>query len=143
MAKIIAGISAAISFLCANPIVLIIAAIAAIVAAIVLLIKNWDKVKAKIQEVVDKVKIKVIEMKDNFVDKVDTIKKNVADKFEEIKKKIVTPIENARDKVKGFIDEIQGFFNNMKAKLPEIKLPHFTVTYSVPKTKSEAWYGRT
>lgn len=168
IAKLIAGISAAINFLCASPIVLIIAAIAAVIAIVVLCIKHWDEIKKKITEVVDKIKEKVIEMKDKVVNKFNEMKENtigkvkeikdnavakfqeikdkvvgkvqeikdkVKDKFDQIKEKITTPIQEAKDKVKGFVDEIQEFFDNMKAKLPDIKLPHFTVSYSVPKTK--------
>lgn len=134
IAGIIGGIATAIGFLF-SPIGLIIAAIAAVIAIIVVLIKHWDDIKKKVSEVVQNAKDKVVEMKDNIVDKFEEIKKKVTDKFEAIKDKIITPIEDAKDKVKGFIDEIQEFFNNMKAKLPEIKLPHFTVTYSVPKNK--------
>lgn len=50
-----AGLSAAMAFLAANPIVLVIAAVAALIAGIVLLVKNWDKVKETAQIVWDKV----------------------------------------------------------------------------------------
>jgi len=43
----IKAVGVAMGFLAANPIVLIIAAIAAVVAGVILLIKNWDKVKEK------------------------------------------------------------------------------------------------
>ncbi len=42
---VIKGVGLAMNFLAANPVVLIIIAIVALIAAIVLIIKNWDKVK--------------------------------------------------------------------------------------------------
>lgn len=52
----ISAVGAAMSFLAANPVVLIIAAIAALIAVIVLLVKNWDTVKAKALEVWERIK---------------------------------------------------------------------------------------
>lgn len=46
LSKAIRGVGIAMNFLAANPIVLIIVAIVALIAAIVLIIKNWDEVKA-------------------------------------------------------------------------------------------------
>lgn len=43
------GFSAALAFLAANPVVLVIAGITALIAAIVLLIKHWDEVSAAVQ----------------------------------------------------------------------------------------------
>lgn len=48
--KAIAGFSAALSFLAANPVVLVIAALAALVVAGVLVYKHWDELMAKAQE---------------------------------------------------------------------------------------------
>ena len=45
-----------------------------------------------------------------------------------IKSAITTPIEAAKNKVKGVVDAIKGFFSGMKLSLPKIKLPHFKVT---------------
>ena len=48
--KAITGFSAALSFLAANPVVLVIAALAALVVAGVLVYKHWDELMAKAQE---------------------------------------------------------------------------------------------
>lgn len=50
------GFSAAMAFLAANPIVLVIAAVAALVAGIVLLVRNWDTVKEAALNVWAKIK---------------------------------------------------------------------------------------
>lgn len=155
---VLAGVGGALkgvfSIIAANPIILIIAAIAAAVTAlVVLIVKNWDKIKAwlaavvaKIQEVVANIKQKVTdaknnvvgkfqEIKQNVLDKVETMKTKIREKFQTIKDNLISPIREAKEKVKGFIADIQSFFDNMKAKLPHINLPHFKVSYSVPKTK--------
>lgn len=102
---------------------------------------NWETVSAWFKGKFDELKETITAFKDGavnawqeFTDKVNEVKENVTEKFETIKEKIVTPIQEAKDKVKGFVDEIQEFFANMKAKLPDIKLPHFSVSYSVPTT---------
>jgi len=80
-----------------GPIALIVAGIAAVIAAGVLLYKNWDKIK------------------------------NVAGKvWNGIKNAITKPIKAAMDFVKKVIDKIKSFFQ-FKVKLPHIKLPHFAI----------------
>ena len=88
---------AAMAFL-TSPVTLVIAAIGALIAIGVLLYKNWDDVKAFAIKTWDK-----------------------------IKTAIISPIENAKNKIKGIIDTIKGFFN-FTVTLPKIKLPHFSVT---------------
>ena len=52
--KVIGLVGKAMTFLAANPVVLIIAAVAALVAGIVLLVRNWDKVTAWIRTTAQK-----------------------------------------------------------------------------------------
>ena len=47
-----------------------------------------------------------------------------------VEKKIVEPIRRAKKKIKSGLNEIKGFFKNLKLpeiKIPKIKLPHFKV----------------
>lgn len=69
------------------------------------------------------VKIFVNSVKTNF----KTILDNAVNTFLKVKDAILHPIKTARDMVKGFVDEIKGFFSNMKLKLPKIKMPKFTI----------------
>lgn len=144
------------------PYIAITAAIAALIAIIVLCVKNWDKIIAKVKEVATKVgkyvgdmKDKVVnkfnEIKTNATNKVEELKTNITNKFNEIKEKITAPVENAKNKVKEIVDKIKGFFN-FQWSLPKLKVPKFSITPSgwsvgdllkgsIPKL-SVAWNAR-
>ena len=124
----IAGVVAAL-----GPVILI---IGAVVAAGILLYKNWDTIKAK-----------AIAFKDNVVATFNNFKTQVMTTFNNIKNAIVTPIQNAIDKVKSIIDKIKSWFPIKIGKIFEnIKLPHFKLTgkfslkdMTVPKLSID-WY---
>ena len=78
-----------------GPVILI---IGAVVAAGILLYKNWDKIKAKALQFTKNIKIAWLKFK------MDTIKQ-----FNAIKDAIVKPIQTAIDKVKGIIEKIKNF----------------------------------
>lgn len=103
----------------ANPIGVVITLIGLLVAAGVALYKNWDKVKAFAGQLWDKLKTVFGNIKDSAVER-----------FNSVKNAIINPIESAKDKVKGIVDKIKGFFTGLKIKLPNIKLPHFSVSWS-------------
>lgn len=106
----IGGIVAAL-----GPVILI---IGAVVAAGVLLYKNWDTIKAK-----------AIAFKNTVVKTFNDFKAQVTTTFNNIKTAIITPIQNAIDKVKAIIQKIKGFFPISVGKIfGDIKLPHFKVT---------------
>lgn len=79
------------------PIALIVAGIAGVIAAGVLLYKNWDK-----------------------------IKRAAARTWNAIKNAITKPIKAAVDFVKRMVQKIKDFFT-FKVSLPHIKLPHFVI----------------
>lgn len=116
----------------ANPIALIVALIAGLVAAFLYLWKNnegfrkfwldmWEKVKSASSKVIDAVKNKFNDLKEGL-NKVKTI-------FSDIQKTISEKMEAARKKVSGVIDKIKGFFPLSIGKiLDNIKIPKISVS---------------
>lgn len=93
-------------------------AIAAVVAAGVLLYKNWDKVKAT-----------AIAVKDGVVNAFNTLKNGVNTAIDVVRSKIDTlkdKFNNLKDTVVGIWDTIKGILTG-QISLPRIPLPHFTV----------------
>ena len=117
-----------------GPVILI---IGAVVAAGVLLYKNWDKIKAK-----------AIAFKNAVVKTFNDFKAKVVSTFNSIRDAIVKPIQTAIDKVKAIIQKIKSFFPIKVGNIfGHIKLPHFKVTGklsisppSVPKLSID-WYA--
>ena len=93
-------------------------AIAAVVAAGVLLYKNWDKVKAF-----------AIKLKDGVVTAFNAIKAGVQNAIDAVKAKIDTlkqKFEDLKNKVTSIWDTIKGIFKG-EISFPKIPLPHFKV----------------
>lgn len=143
--KFIPIVKALFLVLKANPIGLVITAIALLVTAFITLWNNcegfrnfWIKLGSKIKEVWDKavngvkkgienVKNFFGDLKNNVGEKIDNLKTKVTNVFNKIRDAISKPIEKARDIVKGVVEKIKGFFS-FKVELPKIKLPHFGIT---------------
>ena len=110
----------------------------------------WESIKSKIIEIATAVTVwsvsKFLAIKTKAETIFNAIKNTATTVWNGIKSAIVDPITTAKDKVKGIIDKIKGFFKNLTLKLPNIKLPHFKLTGSfslsppsVPKLSIE-WY---
>lgn len=105
---------------------LIAAAIAAVIAAGVLLYKNWDTVKQKANQ--------------------------LKNHFKSLGNKLTQPFRDAWTKIKGIINKIKGLFPIKIGKLlKNIKLPHFSISWGQkdagplgtikwPKGMSVKWY---
>ena len=103
------------------PYVLIVAAIAAVIAIIVVCVKHWDKIKAKVAEVWEAIKQKTkaavdavvnwfTQLKDKIAAKVEEMKQAVVNKFNEIKSGISEKISAARDAVQNAFNRIKSIF---------------------------------
>lgn len=115
----------------ANPIGLVISLIAGLVAAFIYLWNNnksfrkfwldmWEKIKSATSTAVKWIKNKFGDLKDA----VSKVKAN----FESIKKAITDKMDEAREKVKGVIDKIKGFFPLKIGKIfSNLKIPKISV----------------
>lgn len=146
-----------------SPITLVILAIGALIAIAVLLYKNWDTVSAKAKEIWNNIKSTITNVVNGIKDTIskvfDNVKTTVINIFDSVKSKatsiwngiktaIETPINKAKDTVKAGLNAIKGFFDKLKIKFPDIKLPHFSIKGSfslsppsVPKLSID-WYAK-
>lgn len=97
----------------AGPIGIAIAVFAALVAAGVLIYKNWDTIKAK-----------ALELKNNVVSAFNELKAKVS----AIWTAITAPIQKAVQIIQNAINKIKSIVNNAHLKLPKFKLPHFKIS---------------
>lgn len=81
----------------------------------------WNGIKDGVSNAINGVK--------NTVSSVfNGIKSTATSIWNGIKNAIISPIETAKEKVRGIVDSIKGFFNNMHIDIPHIKLPHISIS---------------
>ena len=116
------------------PYLAVVAGITAVIAIIVLCVKHWDEIKAKVVEVAQAIQQKVSEMVEkvstyftNLWNRITTavsnIRESVVSKFNEIKSNIVNTVQGA---VQGAIDK----FNNMKSTVTSVASSIFSTISS-------------
>lgn len=136
----------AVNFL-TSPITLAILAIGALIAVGVLLYKNWDTVKAKAQELWTSIVTVFSGIKTSVSEKISSAKETVSKSVDKIKEKlsfagllatiqglfknvkdaILKPVREAKEGVDKIVDKLKSAFD-FKWKLPNLKLPHLSVT---------------
>lgn len=99
-----------ITMVLANPVVLV---IGAIIAAGILLYKNWDKIKKKLTELGNKIKAVFTNIKNTIVNVWNTIRNFVSSAVETIRSKISNAFESARNVV-------SWVFDSMKSKISSV-----------------------
>jgi TP901 family phage tail tape measure protein len=114
LGPIISGIGAVIGAvgMLFSPIGLIVAAIGGVIAIGVLLWKNWDTIKEKMNQLKENLQQKWDDIKNGIHDKVESIKDNVKDKFDSIKNTIQDKIQNAKDKTSQILGDMKKSYDD-------------------------------
>lgn len=112
----------------------IIATIAAVIAAGVLLYKNWDKIVAFAKNLKKNVTEAWRNLKISVVTTVTELRTNIANKFEEIKNNVTTAVFNAKEK---FANTIESMKTTASEKVAGIKQFFVDGFDSIKKTISD------
>lgn len=128
----IGGIIAAL-----GPVILI---IGAVVAAGILLYKNWDTIKAKALEIKESIAAAWENAKERVANTLSALKTFITTAFTNIKavvnriwnngviKLLTIPIRTAVTIIRTAINTIKNIINGAKLQLPKFKLPHFKIS---------------
>lgn len=99
------------------PVIGIIAAIGAAIAAVILIVKNWETIMLGLKVVVTSVIDWIVSKFNSVIDTANKVKDGIANAF-------TSAMDWAKDIVNKGVEAIKGFFD-FDWKLPELKLPHF------------------
>ena len=106
-----------------SPITLVVLAIAALIAAIVLCVKHWDEIKAKVKEVAEKMAAWVSEAKDKVTEKFNEMKEKISEKVSQIKENVVNKFNEVKagmsEKVAAAKEAVVNKFNEIKSGISE------------------------
>lgn len=127
----------------------------ALMAALAKVVSVWKTIETAIGKTVIKIKMSVKQAFENVKTTVsnifNSIKITASNVWNKIKESITKPIETAKEKVKGILDKIKGFFPIKIGNLfGHIKLPHFNISWSqlgntklkIPHFNGINWYAK-
>ena len=100
-----------------GPLLAIVAVIAAVIAAGVLLYKNWDKIKATAVKVGTAIKTAWNNLKTSISETMGAIKTKVKDTWESIKTSVINKVESMKESVKNKIESMKESVKNKIAAL--------------------------
>lgn len=96
----------------------------------------WDQIKSKTTGVWNSIKSAVTNAANNIKTKLSSawssVKSTATSAWNKVKDAIIKPIEKAKDKVKGVVDRIRGFFPLNLGNIFNLRLPHFSISGGVP-----------
>mgnify|MGYP002517983116 FL=1 len=112
----------------------------------------WNAIKNFLSSILNGIKTVVFNVfngiKSTISNILNGIKSAVSTAFNAVKTEIETPINKAKSIVQNGLNAIKGFFDKLKLKFPNIKLPHFSIKGnfslsppSVPKLSID-WYAK-
>lgn len=130
-----------------SPITLVVAAIAAVIAIIVLCVKHWDEIKAKVLEVATMISEKWEEIKSAIAEKVASMVATVTTKFNEIKSAIASKVSDVYNKVKETFENIKttistkvsDVYNKVKETFENIKESIQNAITAAKEKVAEIW----
>ncbi len=124
------------------PITLVIAAIGAVIAIGVLLWKNWDTIKAKVEELGQKISDKWNEMKTAVVTKTTEMKDQAVAKFLEMKDKVAEFATNLRDQAKEKFESMRSEISLAISNAKQTVTETFQQMYSSAVDKVTSLYNK-
>lgn len=119
------------------PYLLIVAAIAAVIAIGVLLVKNWDKIKAKCIEIAGVIKEKFTEIKNAISGKLNEAKEAVKTKLNNIKQSFVSHGGGVKGIVAAYMTALKEFWSSGFQALDNITGGKLTAVYNKIKEKMD------
>lgn len=136
------AITTAVSLPTIGIIAAIVAGIALLVTAIVLCVKHWDEIKAKVVEVwtsikewtekaVEDVKNFFINMKESISNTVENIKSSITEKWTSIKDTVVSKVQETKEKVKSRLDDMKKAYEENGGGIRGIAAASFEAIKSV------------
>jgi phage-related minor tail protein len=96
-------------------------------------INTWETLKTNVTTKID-------EIKTNIVNKWEEAKAAVANKIEALKADAISKFNALKDRLKSVVEQIKQLFN-FQWKLPHLKLPHLSVTYTEAESDFAKFFG--
>ncbi len=95
-------------------------------------VQKFESIRTKTTSTIEKLKSKVISsvsnLKAKMVSMASSIVSPFVQKFDSIRNKVNSTMEKLKNTVQNALNKVKGFFNSCKLKLPNIKMPHISIS---------------